>query len=67
MDHNHGCSRGPIHSDDAQILIALLDRELLDEYAPEHMHTVEFEPFHRNGGVFVVAYDAETPIASRRD
>ena len=52
-----------IHSDDAQTLIALLDRELLGEYAPEHMHTVDFEPFHRNGGVFVVAYEADTPIA----
>ena len=52
-----------IHSDDAQTLIALLDRELLGEYTSEHMHTVDFEPFHRHGGVFVVAYDAEIPIA----
>lgn len=52
-----------ILSDDARTLIALLDRELLGEYAPEHMHTVEFESFHRDGGVFAVAYDAETPIA----
>ena len=52
-----------ILSDDAQTLITLLDRELLGEYAPEHMHTVKFESFHRDGGVFAVAYDAETPIA----
>ncbi len=51
-----------ILSDDAQMLIALLDQELLGEYAPEHMHTVDFEPFHRTGGVFVVAYDTKTPI-----
>ena len=52
-----------IQSDDARMLIALLDQELVAEYAPEHMHTVDFEAFHRDGGVFVVAFDAETPIA----
>jgi GNAT superfamily N-acetyltransferase len=52
-----------IRSKDAQLLIELLDRELSAEYAPEHMHTVEFERFHGEGGVFVVAYDAEKPIA----
>ena len=52
-----------IHSDDARALIALLDRELLGEYAPEDMHTVDFEGFHRDGGVFVVAYHSGTPIA----
>lgn len=53
----------PILSHDAQALIALLDRELSGEYAAEDMHTVNFEPFHREGGVFVVAYDGETPVA----
>lgn len=52
-----------ILSDDARKLIALLDRELRGEYAAEDMHTVDFEPFHRSGGVFVVAYDGETPVA----
>lgn len=51
-----------IVSDDAQSLIALLDQELRGEYAPEHMHTVDFEPFHRDGGIFIVAYDAVTPV-----
>ena len=52
-----------IHCDDAQRLIALLDRELRGEYAEQHMHPVDFEPFHREGGVFVVAYDDATPVA----
>lgn len=52
-----------ILSDDAQMLIAHLDRELSGEYAPEHRHPVDFEPFQREGGVFVVAYDAESPVA----
>jgi len=52
-----------ILSEDAQSLIALLDLELSGEYAPEHTYTVDFEPFHRDGGVFVVGYDAETAIA----
>ena len=52
-----------IHFDDAQGLIALLDLELSGEYAPEHKHPVDFDSFHRNGGLFVVAYDDETPIA----
>jgi GNAT superfamily N-acetyltransferase len=53
----------PIHSDDAQRLIGMLDQELLIEYPPEHVHAVDVESFHRNGGVFVVGYDAEMPIA----
>ena len=52
-----------IQSDNAQMLIALLDQELVVEYAPEHMHTVDLKTFHQDGGVFVVAFDAETPVA----
>lgn len=52
-----------ILSEIAQSLIALLDEELSVEYAPEDHHTVDFEPFHREGGVFVVAFDGETPVA----
>ena len=52
-----------ILSEDAQSLIARLDEELSGEYAPEHTYTVDFEPFHRDGGIFVVAYDEETEIA----
>ena len=51
-----------ILSEDAQSLIALLDQELSGEYAPGHRHTVDFEPFHRNGGIFVVAYDEPSAI-----
>ena len=46
-----------ILSEDAQALIAQLDQELRVEYAPEHMHVVDFEPFHREGGIFMIAYD----------
>lgn len=52
-----------ILSEDAQSLIARLDLELSGEYAPEHTYTVDFEPFHRDGGVFVVAYDEATAVA----
>ena len=47
----------------AQSLIAILDEELFAEYSPEDHHTVDFEPFHREGGIFVVAFDEETPVA----
>ena len=63
MDKNVDIQEVSILSDDAQLLIALLDQELSSEYAPQHRHFVDFEPFHREGGVFVVAYDAQTPIA----
>jgi GNAT superfamily N-acetyltransferase len=52
-----------IVSAEAQRLIGLLDRELQTEYSPAQMHPVKFESFHRDGGVFVVAYDAATSVA----
>ena len=52
-----------IQSDDARSLIALLDRELQGEYLPDEMHTVDFDSFHRAGGIFVVAYDNHVPVA----
>lgn len=52
-----------ILSDDAQALISLLDQELQVEYAPEHVHPVDFDSFHPDGGVFVVGYDEGKPIA----
>lgn len=51
-----------ILGDDAQGMISQLDQELRAEYAPQHMHTVEFQSFHAAGGVFVVAYNDGTPI-----
>ena len=47
--------------EDAQTLIAGLDQEISLDYAPEHRHAVDFEPFHRSGGIFVIAYESETP------
>lgn len=52
-----------IQCHDAGSLIAELDRELGEEYAPEHRHPVDLDPFHRDGGVFVIAYAAEKPVA----
>ena len=40
-----------IESAEAQELIAELDEELSQEYAPEHRHTVEFASFAASGGV----------------
>lgn len=52
-----------ILSSDAQSLIALLDQELATEYAPEHRHGVQPDEFHNRGGVFVVAYAQQKPVA----
>ena len=52
-----------ILSPDARRLIELLDQELLSLYNPENWHPVDFEPFHREGGIFVVGYDGEQPVA----
>ena len=52
-----------IVSEEAQALIALLDEELLSLYNPDEWHPVDFEPFHRNGGIFVVGYDGNRPVA----
>ena len=51
-----------ILSEDAQALIARLDQELQAEYAPEHRHPVDFEPFLQSGGIFVIAYETDTPV-----
>lgn len=51
-----------ISDPDSKHLINLLDRELGQEYAPENMHSVDFEPFKTAGGVFVIAYDDNDPI-----
>jgi hypothetical protein len=53
MGDNLDIQEVSIHSDDAQSLIKLLDQELSAEYAVEHRHPVDFEPFHREGGVVV--------------
>ena len=55
------CDRS-ILSGDAQRLIQLLDRELSASYSSENMHTVDFGPFHGEGGIFVIAYVDESPV-----
>ena len=52
-----------ILSPDAESLIAALDNELSEEYAPEHRHGVKPSSFHDEGGVFVVAFDQARPVA----
>lgn len=51
-----------ILSNDAQELIRRLDQELRSTYASDEMHPVDFGPFHRDGGIFVVAYCLESPV-----
>ncbi|NNE00207.1 MAG: GNAT family N-acetyltransferase [Pirellulaceae bacterium] len=52
-----------IGCDDAKWLIRLLDQELSAQYAAEHMHSVDLTSFEQSGGVFVIAYDANSPVA----
>ena len=44
-------------------LIRQLDAELSREYEEQHRFVVDLEPFHREGGVFVVAYQEQNAIA----
>lgn len=51
-----------IGSSAAQRLIEQLDKELRDEYLPTEMHPVDCDSFHRNGGIFAIAYDEDEAI-----